>query len=97
MISTDPILALLPEPPEVFERLPLAEQAWRGRLWLVTWSAGFPEDMAWWFARRDASEQDVIDARKTMQRVTDEQIPQMVAGRVYFEAEMARQAALGGQ
>jgi hypothetical protein len=32
-----------------------------------------------------------------MKRVADEEIPVMVAARIRFDAELARQAALGGQ
>ena len=43
-LRADPILALLPDPPEAFEPLPPDEQASRGRLWLFTGCTGFPED-----------------------------------------------------
>ena len=103
--GADPILALLPEPPDafehlppdVFERLPPAEQAWRGRLFLVLYGAGYPEDMAWWTVLQDEAIEAMQSLRTTMERVTDEMIPAMVEGRVRFDAEITRQAALGGQ
>lgn len=93
----DPILALITDPPETFLALPPEEQAWRGRTWLLTWATGYAPDMAWWFALRDATEPDIIAMRETLKRVTDEVLPQMVAARVAFEIEIARQAKLGGQ
>jgi len=53
--------------------------------------------MAWWFVLRDASEPDIVAARQTLERVTDEMLPAMVAGRIRFDAELARQAAFDGQ
>jgi hypothetical protein len=92
---SDPIVDLLPEAPDVFERLPAAERAWRGRLFLVLFGAGFEIIHAWWIVLSDA--EDLVDVLKVMERVTDAMIPAMVAGRLRFDVELARQAAFGGQ
>lgn len=81
----DPVLRLLPpDPPDAFARLPDADQHYRGRVWLILWSAGYEQDHAWWFALTD--NQEWLDAiRPDIVSVSDDTIPLMVKGRMDFE------------
>ena len=94
---SDPILALLPEDvPFSFHAMPPEEQAWRGRYFLVAWSAGYETNHAWWLAMLDLPE-FIEGAKDTLSRVVDTEIPRMLEGRRSYEREIARQTALGGQ
>lgn len=93
----DPVLGLLPEDvPLPFLTMPPAEQAWRGRYYLVAWSAGFEPGYAWWLAM-NADPDHVAGAHDTLSRVADSEIPRMMNARRAQAAELARQAELGGQ
>ena len=53
-VPSDPLLQLLPsEPPWSFLDLPPAEQAWRGRVFLMTWSMGGTTVFSWSVALND--------------------------------------------
>ena len=53
-VPSDPILQLLPsEPPWSFLGLPPAEQAWRGRVFLMTWAMGGTAVFSWSVALND--------------------------------------------
>lgn len=88
-IARDPVLRLLPTPPEAFEHLSDAEQAWRGRLWITLYGAGYEQDHAWWFAMSDES--NVAEMKATIAQVPDDHFPAMLQGRLALEQAKAIQ------
>ena len=91
----DPILDLLPlDIPDYFLTLPPDEQAWRGRFFLLLWSAGYDEWYAWVQAISGNASMRVIydEALANLARrhlTIDEEIPKMMAGPRAFEAAKA--------
>jgi hypothetical protein len=88
--ARDPVLRLLPpDVPEAFERLPAAEQAWRGRAWIIMFGAGYDPDMAWAMAlRNDLPWRDAL--KEKVDRVErlgggDRDYPFMIKGRMDYE------------
>ena len=86
-IAHDPVLRLLPEPPDSFLLLSPKEQARRGRLWLTLYGAGYMPDHAWWFAM--SAEEDIAEMLATIAEVPDEDFVLMVKGRQTYEAGKA--------
>lgn len=87
---TDPLLRLLPsDPPASFMALPLPEQAWRGRVFLMTWAMGGEVAFSWAIAMRDepVHNADLIDLVAT---VPDERIRDEVAARKAEDRVLAR-------
>jgi hypothetical protein len=81
----DPVLRLLPiDLPNAFSRLSADEQAWRGRLWLTLFGAGYEPNHAWWFAMSDES--DIGEMKATVAQVSDDDFTLMVQGRLAYEA-----------
>lgn len=92
----DPILRLLPQTsiPAAFLTMAPADQAKRGRLFLVLWAAGTPDWYAWTIALTPEDELgDLADL--TASRASDEEIPKMVAGRIAYDSWAASQSANG--
>ncbi len=93
----DPLLALLPEPPEAFTCLPPDEQAWRGRLFLVLHGAGDTAEEAWSTVLQSDDVASMRQLRETMAQVSDEMIPGMIEGRIRFTAEIATHPDAAGR
>lgn len=95
----DPILDLLPlDVPDSYLTLPPDEQAWRGRFFLLLWSAGYDDWLAWIQAiSNDPAVRAIYDeavANLASRGLTiDEEIPKMLAGRRAFEAVEATATA----
>lgn len=91
----DAILDLLPlDIPDSFLTFPPDEQAWRGRFFLLLWSAGYPDWLAWIQAiSADPAVRAIYDeavANLASRGLTiDEEIPKMLAGRRAFEVAQA--------
>jgi hypothetical protein len=69
----DPVLALLPDDddlPDSFRLMPQQEQAWRGRLMLMTWLVTDDETYAWSVALAD-SEPHNTESRELVASVAD--------------------------
>lgn len=90
----DPILRLLPdEIPRVFAGLDPVDQGRRGRLWLVLWSAGYPEWVAWTYALAVGTEaEELMD--DTLSRAPDTEIPKLVEGRRIWDEASTRLSGL---
>ena len=85
----DAVLELLPvDRPRAFDRLPEDEQAWRGRLWLIMFGAGYQPDHAWWFVLYDEPDW-VRDMKALVAEVPDDHYALMVQGRLTYEAGKA--------
>jgi hypothetical protein len=77
----DPLLRLLPdEVPLAYRSLPPPERAWRGRYFLMAWSLGLPEHMAWCTALADDPEH-TERARKLVAEADDARIANAVLAR----------------
>jgi len=77
----DPLLALLPDDddlPDSFRLLPQEEQAWRGRLMLMTWLVTGDETYAWLVALAD-SEPHNTESRALVASVADSRLISDVA------------------
>lgn len=91
----DAVLDLLPlDVPDSYLTMPPDEQAWRGRFFLLLWSAGYDDWYAWIMAIADHPEaRSVYDqavANLASRGLTiEEEIPKMLAGRRAFEAAQA--------
>lgn len=94
--QADPILRFLPdEIPRVFAGLDPVDQGRRGRLWLVLWSAGYPEWVSWTYALAYGPEaEELIDY--TLSRAPDTEIPKMVEGRRVWDEATQRMADAAG-
>jgi hypothetical protein len=94
----DPVLDLLPpDVPDSLLSLPSDEQAWRGRFFLLLWSAGYDAWYAWVQALgNDPAVRAIYDEAvanlATRGLTIDEEIPKMLAGRRAFEAAQANLA-----
>jgi len=72
----DPMLALLPpEPPWVFQSLPREEQAWRGRLFLISYVMTDHAAFSWAFALNNEPVH-VAEGKQVVAGTTDEVIVQ---------------------
>ena len=94
----DPVLRLLPnEVPVDFLRLDLAEQAWRGRAWLILFGAGYEPVHAWWFVMTgDESPESaawIAFLKATIAQIEDVagdgEYAKMLQGRLTYEAGKA--------
>ena len=86
-LREDPVLGLIPkEIPDAFLALPPAEQAWRGRFFLIAFSAtyGADESMLWFQSLLDWPE-EVAWMKEAVAAVPDAEIPKMVEARRAFE------------
>ena len=94
----DPVLRLLPDlVPSAFLRLNPAEQAWRGRAWLIMYGAGYEPDHAWWFVMSGddspASAEWITFMKSTIAQIEevagDGEYVKMLQGRMTYEAGKA--------
>ena len=94
----DPVLRLLPdEVPLDFLRLDPAEQAWRGRAWLIMFGAGYEPANAWWFVmsgnETHESAEWIAFMKATIAHIEDVagdgEYAKMLHGRLIFEAGKA--------
>lgn len=70
----DPVLRMLPpEPPTTFLRLSPREQAWRGRLFLMTWIVSGDQPFSWSAALAD-DEPHNSESRALVASVPDERL-----------------------
>ena len=93
--TDDPVLRLLPpEPPNSFLRLPPDEQAWRGRMWISMYGAGYDPGHAWWFVLWTDDAEWEAWAKDLISKVPDDprEFAAMIDARQRFDAELARQA-----
>lgn len=87
---TDPLLRLLPsEPPDSFMVLSPAEQSWRGRIYLMTWSLGGTDAASWAMALHDEPEH-VTEMKNLALRADDEDIRSAVQDRIDEDRSIAR-------
>jgi hypothetical protein len=95
--TDDPVLRLLPpEPPDSFLALPAAEQAWRGRMWISMYGAGYDPGMAWWFVLGSGDKDWEAWAKDQIAQLPDEAAlyAMMIRDRQQQDAELARQGRL---
>ena len=91
----DPVLNLLPDDrPDLFDRFPPAEQAWRGRLWITMFGAGYEPLHAWWLVFNgdeawEAEMKSIIDA------IPDDQYPRMIEARLAFDGRSPGEPSVG--
>ena len=94
----DPVLRLLPdEVPVDFLRLDPAEQAWRGRAWLIMFGAGYETVHAWWFVMSGNETQESAEwiafMNATIAHIEavagDGEYAKMLQGRLTYEAGKA--------
>lgn len=71
----DPVLRLLPEdPPKWFVDLPEPERHWRGRIMLMVYAMGYPEEYAWWHASQTEPDYHVAFLKQQQSVISDEAI-----------------------
>jgi hypothetical protein len=95
MTSKEPLFDLLPqERPAAFDALPEAEQAWRGRTYLMTWSLGGTEMFSWAVALNDEPVHNA-EMKALAAQADDDLIRATVEGRLAAEQTTASLASPG--
>src|SRR5258707_591162 len=79
-----PFGLLPPERPTPFDAFPEAEQAWRGRTYLMTWSLGGTEMFSWAVALNDEPVHNA-EMRALVAQADDDLIRATVEGRLTAE------------